>query len=83
MFRRNKKRKRVTETDELSNMSFYDLVVSYESKIDEKLTELEKLRERGEVSEEKYLEIREALERVKRQLEDLRNFPQKNKNQNG
>ncbi len=69
--------------DELSNMSFYDLILTYESKIDEKLAELENLRESGEIDEEKYLEIREALERVKSQLADLRNFPQKNKNQNG
>ncbi len=83
MFRRNKKRKIGTETDELSNMSFYDLIASCENKINEKFTELEKLKERGEVSEEKYLEIRKTLESVKRQLEDLRNFPQKSKNQNG
>ncbi len=64
-------------------MSFYDLIASCENKINEKFTELEKLKERGEISEEKYLEIRKTLERVKRQLEDLRNFPQKSKNQNG
>ncbi len=67
LFGKRKKKREVVE----ENSTISDALVDQRRKIDEELLKLEYARAEGRISDAEYLEMRERLEKIKRDMEEM------------